>query len=100
MTSNYTNLAEFLGAYFHQDWTSDADSSMEVAQIYLSEWPRQESNLAMREIACLLNDRSEEEIARIIEGMGCYFVPASEGYASTTDWLRSVEALMRQTLAV
>lgn len=98
MTSSYANLAEFLATYFHQDWTSDADSSMEIAQIYLSEWPRQEVSLAMQEIALLLTE-SEDEVVRIIDGMGCYFVPASEGYDSAAAWLRSVEALMRQTLA-
>jgi hypothetical protein len=99
MKSEYANLREFLGAYFHQDWTLDSDSSMDVARFYLSEWPREEAILAMKEIELLLSSRSEEDVDRLVESMGCYFVPSAEGYKSFADWLRSIEMLMRQTLA-
>lgn len=98
MTSHYENLAEFLGTYFHQDWTSDTDSSLELARIYLSEWPREEALLAMQELVLLLRTQDDDEVARTIAGMGCYFVPASEGYTSASDWLRTIEALMCQVL--
>lgn len=100
MTSQYENLAEFIGSYFHQDWTNDASSSLDVVKIYLSEWPRKEALLAFQELVLLLSTEGETELQKAIEGMGCYFSPAAEGYASFTDWMRHVEQAMRQSLGV
>jgi hypothetical protein len=99
MKANYSNLAEFLGAYFHQDWTSDAEFSEQITKLYLSEWPRDEARLALQELEVFLMSLNEGEMDREVEVMGCYFAPASEGYASASEWLHAVMNLMRKTLA-
>ena len=100
MISQHENLAEFLGSYFHQDWTSDADTSLGVVRAYLSEWPREEALLAFRELVFLLSESGDAELQRAVESMGCYFSPAAEGYASFTEWMQRVEEIMRQSLGV
>jgi len=97
MTSHYENLAEFIGSYFHQDWTSDADSSLDVVRVYLLEWPRKEALLAFQELVLLLGTTDETTLQEAVESMGCYFSPAAEGYASFTDWMQQVEHVMRQS---
>ena len=98
MTETYKNFEEFLGSYFHQDWMSDASSSMGIVANYLSEWPADEANAALQEIGSLLTVQDEEKLRSAVIKMGCYFEPSSEGYASFTDWMKAVEKEMRRIL--
>lgn len=98
MTEKYQNLEEFLGSYFHQDWMSDAPSSIGIVTKYLSEWPAGEAKVALRELGSLLTTHDEEVVRGVVIKMGCYFEPSSEGYASFTDWMRAVEREMRRVL--
>lgn len=97
-TSNYPNLAEFLGSYFHQDWALDAASSGDVTKSYATEWPRTEALATLQEIELLLRSQSENSVSQAVRGMGCYFVPASEGFQSFSSWLRSVEMNLKSLL--
>ncbi|MBX3664755.1 MAG: hypothetical protein KF834_03625 [Burkholderiales bacterium] len=99
MTKIYKNLEEFLGSYFHQDWTSDAPSSMQIVANYLAEWPIAEANAALQEITSLLSIEKEDELRKKVIQMGCYFEPSSEGYASFTDWMKAIEKEMCHTLS-
>lgn len=98
MTESYQNLEEFLGSYFHQDWTSDASSSMEIVMKYLSEWPADEAKVTLRELGSLLATHDEEAVRSAVTKMGCYFEPSSEGCASFTGWLKAVEKEMHRVL--
>lgn len=98
MSETHENLEEFLGSYFHQDWTSDAPSSMGIVAKYLSEWPAVEAKAALRELDFLLTNQNEEELHGAVTKMGCYFEPSSEGYASLTNWMKDVEKEMRRVL--
>ena len=98
MTETYINLEEFLGSYFHQDWMSDAPSSMEIVAKYLSEWPTDDAKTALRELGSLLAVQNEKELRSAVTSMGCYFEPSSEEYASFTEWMKAIEKEMRRVL--
>lgn len=99
MTKSYSNLEEFLGGYYHQDWALDASDSVEVAISYLSEWPRDDALLCLSELSSLLSQSTEIELVDAVSGMGCSFLPASEGYSSTSEWLRAIETIMQAKLS-
>jgi hypothetical protein len=99
MSEMYTNLEEFLGSYFHQDWMEDASSSMGIVEKYLSEWPLDEAKTALQELQSLLSIQNNGDLQSIVTKMGCYFNPASEGYESFSEWMNAVEKEMRRVLS-
>jgi hypothetical protein len=91
------NLGQFLGAYFHQDWTLESADAEGVLRRFAAE----ESPAAVRqvcdEIGLLLSrGLGDEGLSRVIHGeLGSYYDPAADGLTAG-EWLRHVEAFLRE----
>ncbi|WP_153066723.1 contact-dependent growth inhibition system immunity protein [Xanthomonas arboricola] len=100
MNEIYKNLKEFLNTYFHQDWVLDANSSLDVVHLYLSEWPQEEALLAFQELEHMLGSREVHNLDGALKGVDIYFIPSSEGYSSLYQWLCEVRSVMKIELEV
>lgn len=98
MNMKYPNLDEFLGAYFHQDWMEDEPTADGIVDKYLSEWPKDEALLALRELDELLSKDDDEITLRgLLDDIGCYYEPAGDSM-TCANWLRCVRGLMAKRL--
>jgi CdiI immunity protein len=98
MNTTYPNLDEFLGAYFHQDWTVDEPTADGIVEKYLSEWPKEEALLALNELDRLLGQSDNEIWLRgILDEMGCYYNPAGDSL-TCAGWLGHVREKMAKRL--
>lgn len=90
MTDKFPNLGEFLGCYFHQDWTCDDESAIAVVDRYLREWPNEEVQAAVKEIRQLLEEaENEAELRAAVLKLGSYYEVGADGL-TYREWLESV----------
>lgn len=92
-----TRLKQFFGAYFHEDWSLDANDSQEVVEQYLAEnkvSPEQAAKLAAK-IDQIIATHPESELKRaLFDAWHSYYVAiAPETYAS---WLAAIAARFRR----
>ncbi|CDO06897.1 hypothetical protein C1S82_26830 [Mycolicibacterium cosmeticum] len=90
-------LRQFFGAYFHEDWSLDANDTEEVVEQYLAEnrvSPEQAAKLAAR-IDQIIATHPESELKRVLfDTWGSYYAAtAPETYAT---WLAEIAARFRQ----
>ncbi|BFG79428.1 hypothetical protein PTKU46_74610 [Paraburkholderia terrae] len=98
MNMIYKNLDEFLGAYFHQDWSEDEPTADRIVNKYLSEWPRGDALLALRELEDLLSKNHDEtKLRELLDEMGCYYDPSGDAMTCTS-WLSNVREKMATRL--
>jgi hypothetical protein len=85
------NLAQFFGAYFHQDWRLDDPTPEVVIKRFLEMNPEDEVQKVVVELDELLSlSLSEEELRRkLFEEFLCYYVPTE---TSIRDWLSHIRA--------
>lgn len=94
MNMSYPNLDEFLGAYFHQDWMEDEPTANSIVNKYLSEWPRDDALLALRELENLLREGYDDATLRkLLDEMGCYYDPSGDSMTCAS-WLSAVRERM------
>ncbi len=77
---HYKYLANFLGAYFHQDWHDEHATFEEVVRAFVAANPPQAVRLASDELRALNNDDDfRANPAQALIEIGCYFEPSYVG---------------------
>jgi len=91
------NLAQFFGAYFHQDWDLEADDALGVIRNYLKEANFPSTQQTIKEIEQLIKmNLSEEQLRDIIVcDMSCNYDPSRYGI-SYLEWLYWVQTTLKQ----
>lgn len=90
-------LAQFFGAYFHQDWDVEAANALGVICNYLKEEPISTVQQSIKEIEQLLAmNLDEEPLKNLLQSdLSCYYDPTIYGI-SHSDWLHWVQASLKQ----
>lgn len=93
-----TDLRQFLGAYFHQDWDLEADDWQGVVDNYVNDDPVAEPLRTLaREIDNLRTARAETDLSQfLVRTVGVYYAPEPLTYS---EWLRQVANRIRQHAA-
>lgn len=89
MTFVKTNsLTHLLGCYFHQDWPDEFNDDNAALNAMIKSEPKERIAEGVTEIDLLLGAGLNEDELRaiLIDQVGCYFDPASEGL-NYTQWL-------------
>lgn len=92
-----TELDQFFGAYFHQDWDLEADDWQRIVDSYVNNaHPTAEPVRAIaREIDDLCTARSESDLAQfLIREVGVCYNPRLE--ATFNEWLSQITARLRK----
>ncbi|WP_321945851.1 contact-dependent growth inhibition system immunity protein [Paraburkholderia sp. J10-1] len=98
MNVSYPNLDEFLGTYFHQDWREDEPTADRIVNKYLSEWPRDDALLALRELENLLSENyGDAKLRELLDEMGCYYDPLGDAMTCAS-WLSGIREKMTTQL--
>lgn len=87
MMGNYSNLEQFLGCYFHQDWVDFAASFSEAVSLYLNESPFDDIQKTLMELRDLLS-KDDPELVKAVESM-CAYYPPGDGL-TYREWLLRV----------
>lgn len=96
MKNKFPELFQFLAGYFNQDWMEDFNSSVEVIDSFAHEEPETFVNDVRRELRELIESNyNEEELAKIIDDLGCEYIPTVE-YESVLSWLKFIENRLAQ----
>ena len=93
--TKFPMLAQFLGAYFHQDWLLEDANSGTIIQQYICDESPVVVNKVIQELDQLLSfSLSDAELRDVVFNvLGCYYEP--EAGKSMKEWLQWV----RSTLA-
>lgn len=99
MHEKIENLAQLLGGYFHQDWADEFDSDETALQAIIDSETTDQIRAGVEELERLLADtRSEIELRDfLINEVGCYFDPESQGI-SYEQWLKKVRGIFAEQL--
>jgi hypothetical protein len=92
------NLAQFLGAYFHQDWSLESTDAEGVLRSFMRNEPQETVRQVCDEIEQLLKrDLSDEELGSIVHGeLGSYYSPAADGM-TYRQWLHWIQTYLRRS---
>lgn len=83
-------LAQFLGAYFHQDWAPDHPEWEPVVDDFVAESPGSAVADTAEELRELLAAGfTDDELDAVLGGLGCSVVPSALG-VTTSAWLTAV----------
>lgn len=90
-------LGQVLGCYFHQDWPDEFDSDHAALQEILKAESIERLKICAEEIEEILNAHLSESDLRelLINEVGCYFEPASNGM-TYKQWLVVVQEKFRR----
>jgi hypothetical protein len=92
-------LEQFLGAYLHQDWRTEADDVWGVVDLFVREEPRLAAELPAEIAALLAGSPSERDLRKlVIDDLGGYHVADAEG-GSYREWLQRIADLVRTITA-
>lgn len=91
LEQQYPALWHFCGAYLHQDWRDEYDSTTEALRDFVDGSPNLASRLP-REVDQALDTTPDEVTADdLLANLGCSFVPSRAGL-DPRDWLRQMKA--------
>ena len=94
-TSSFPKLEQFLGAYFHQDWTLEASESAEVIKAYRKKASPRAVNDLLKELAELRAGKLKEaQLRKRIEMLGGCIDPAGEG-KTCREWMAVLESALQ-----
>lgn len=92
--SSFPKLAQFLGAYFHQDWTLEASSSAEVISNYAKRASGTNRAALAGEVKALRAEKLKEpQLAKRLTELGACLEPSAEGLTCTA-WLAALETAL------
>jgi CdiI immunity protein len=91
MHKNLEALKLLLGCYFHQDWPDEFSDEVAALEAVIRSEPEDQLAAGVDEITNLLVAQISENDLRaiLIDQVGCYFDPSSEGI-SYVQWLERV----------
>jgi hypothetical protein len=94
MTTEYPYLQQFLGAYFHQDWTLDDSTADEVIERFKRESDPETIEEVKEELAQFLASHpSDDQLSRALTTLGCdYHAPGDN--LTYRDWLHHVQHVL------
>ncbi|WP_375055093.1 contact-dependent growth inhibition system immunity protein [Zobellella sp. DQSA1] len=97
MNDKTYTLGQILGCYFYQDWPDEFDSDVSVLQAIVESETVDQIRAGVEEIDILLAAHlSESELRDIlINKVGCYFDPESQGI-TCEQWLKRVREVFSQ----
>ncbi|MBI1842245.1 MAG: hypothetical protein HYR88_15525 [Verrucomicrobia bacterium] len=97
--TSYPRLAQFLGAYFHQDWTAEAAGSDALVTRYLKTASAATIHAIAAEIGALrAKHAKEEDLAGLLTEWGCYYSP-SPPHKTRAEWLSWLEEAFNRASA-
>jgi hypothetical protein len=75
MNRKFPELHQFLGAYFHQDWTVEHETAEQVVEAFLADSDPEDLVLVRREITALLDlGKNEFELRDyLLKELSCYY---------------------------
>lgn len=91
-----TELDQFFGAYFHQDWDLEANDWQGIVDNFASANPSAEAQRQIaQEIDTVRDSRSEPDLAQfLIRGVGVSYDPRPEN--TFKEWLDQIAARLRK----
>ncbi|QVW23802.1 hypothetical protein KJF94_28885 [Pseudomonas hormoni] len=91
MNREFSELHDFFGAYFHQDWMVEHDSAEEVIDTFLADSDPEDLKLVRQELGFLLEQRKGEMELReyLLKELSCYYCYWNE-WESGKAWLRHI----------
>ncbi|WP_122684632.1 contact-dependent growth inhibition system immunity protein [Pseudomonas canadensis] len=86
-----TELQQFFGAYFNQDWTIEYSTADEVIDAFLLDSSRATITIVKKEILELINDYIDEPALQknLLHKQHCYYYYPSQ-WASGLSWLNHI----------
>lgn len=91
MNREFSELHDFFGAYFHQDWMVEHDSAEEVIDAFLADSDTEDLKLVRQELGFLLEQQKGEMELRdyLLKELSCYYCYWNE-WKSGEAWLRYI----------
>jgi|GEM_PF-4512832 len=91
MTKDQLSLKNFMSAYFHEDWTLDAQSTRDVVTQFVHDQQPAELSAIVQALHRLLDGGEDNPTLsrRLFREFGAYFDPLSVG-ESTSSWLKAI----------
>jgi hypothetical protein len=96
--SDLPQLGQFLGAWFHQDWTEEGHTSpMDVVRAYARDETPKVVRETIKEIEALLASRlAPAQMRRLVaDDLGCAYDPTIDG-KTIRAWLREVNGILHK----
>lgn len=93
-------LVQLMGCYFHQDWLEEFPDDLAALHAIVEEVPKEQIIEGLVEIEHLRNaGLHEDELSAIlVDRIGCYFAPDSQGL-SYGQWLHRVRNVFADAVA-
>jgi hypothetical protein len=100
MTNDEQSLADFLTAYFHQDWSMDSTDWRGVVNLFLKDAPAPETLQAIvHALRHLSESESDDALAqRLLKEFGCYYYPGAAPGAFR-DWLLELASVLHRAVS-
>lgn len=97
----FSALAQFCSAYFHQDWDLEASDALLIIRNYLKDETISQVQQTIEEIEQLLSLNLEPEpLKNFLEfDLNCYYNPTSYGI-SHSDWLLWGQISLKQGISI
>ena len=97
LAEDFPALWHFFGAYLHQDWQDEYDSTGAAFRDFLDGEPRYGALVAGELKAVLSSARDEPVLDELVRGCGSFYIPSMHGIATST-WLADLLAMSAETV--
>lgn len=94
MNTNFPNLDNLIGCYFHQDWQTEGPTVDAVLETYLKEYAVEYLPLVLAELRALLQ-RKDAEVKTELDKMGCEYAPEGDN-TTYREWLSRMQVRLSQ----
>ncbi|POA27311.1 MULTISPECIES: contact-dependent growth inhibition system immunity protein [unclassified Pseudomonas] len=91
-----SQLHDFFGAYFHQDWTLEYEAPEQVIDAFLADSDPEDLMLVRQELNALLNQKKDELELReyLLKELSCYYCYWN-AWESGELWLRYIASRIK-----
>jgi hypothetical protein len=90
----YPELAWFLGTRYHEDWTLEADTALQIAVLFAADEDPVLVSKVVRELdEVLRSERTDAGLAVLVAELGSRYDPGAEG-RSVRAWLEDVRKIL------
>jgi CdiI immunity protein len=97
ISGEYSELKDFLSAYFHQDWMLEAEDPDQIVANYLAiGWSAEELNALATQVIQFTESISEDSALdqALLSQLGCYYSTNQDG-TTTRAWLHHLASELR-----